>query len=89
MSAIFNEFFYSITVIDLYCLKSQWNKYDSEGSNQYSVNRQYVIKLIKNMQLNLIKTDMTHRICIIMLMTKIKDVMTYTAENEILKETLN
>ena len=41
------------------------------------------------MQLNLIKTDVTHRICIIMLMTEIKDVMAYTAENKILKEASN
>ena len=41
------------------------------------------------MQSNLIKADAAHRICIIMLITEIEDVMTYTAENEILKEVLN
>ena len=89
MSAILDKCFYSMAVIDLYCLKPQWNKYDPEGSNQYSVNRQCVIKLIKNMQLNLIKADAVYRICIIMLVAEIKDVMIYTAENEILKEALN
>ena len=89
MSAILNECFYSIAVIDLYCIEPQWNKYNSEGSDQHSVNRQYVAKLIKNMQSNLIKIDTAHRIYIIMSVTEIKDVMTYTAENEILKEALN
>ena len=89
MPAILNECFYSIAVIDLYCLKPQWNKYDSEGSNQYSVNRQYVIKLIKNIQLNFMKTDTAHRIYIIMSVAEIKDVMTYTTENKILEEMSN
>ena len=35
------------------------------------------------------KADMAHRICIIMLVAEIKDVMAYTAKNEILKEALN
>ena len=41
------------------------------------------------MQLNLMKADAVHRICIIMLMTEIKDVMTYTVKNKILKEASN
>ena len=41
------------------------------------------------MQLNLIKADAAHRICITMSVAEIKDVMTYTAENEILKEAPN
>ena len=89
MSVILDECFYSMTVIDLYCLESQWNKYDPEDNDQHSVNRQYIAKLVKNMQLNLMKADAVHRICIIILMTEIKDVMAYTAENEILKEAPN
>ena len=89
MPTILNECFYSIAVIDLYCLKPQWNKYNPEGSDQHSVNRQYIAKQIKNIQLNLMKADAAHRICIIMSVTEIKDIMTYTAENEILKEAPN
>ena len=89
MPVILDECFYGITVIDLYYLESQWNKYNPEGDNQHPMNRQYITKLIKNMQLNLIKTDAAHRICIIMLVAEIKDVMIYTAENEILKEASN
>ena len=89
MSVILNECFYSMTVVDLYCFKPQWNKYNPKGSDQYPVNRQYIAKLIKNMQLNLMKADAVHRIYIIMSVTEIKDIMTYTAENEILKEAPN